>query len=122
MRSNIIIAAGLILFASIVMATLRPFKLNEKKPSVTEHGIVDEIYQTVFDDLALKLKGQQKIYYLDGAVAKGLSLSQIKEKIMDKPVIIQYPDRWTPITNEQEQYFISTLAYRGEVIYQDDRK
>jgi hypothetical protein len=121
MKSNIIIAGGLILFGSIVMATLRPHQ-KSKAHDVTEHGIVTEIYETVFDDLALKLEGQPKIFYLDGAIAKGLSLSQIKNMIMDKPVMIQYPDRWNVISNSEEQFYVSTLAYQGEVIYQDDRK
>jgi hypothetical protein len=122
MKSNIIIAGGLILFSAIVMATLRPNSFKAETNSVTERGIVAEIYETVFDDLAVKLKGQQKIFYLDGAVTKGLSLSQIKNKIMDKQVSIQYPERWTPITDDEEQYYVQTLAYEGEVIYHDDRK
>jgi hypothetical protein len=121
MRSNIIIAGGLILFGSIVMATLRPH-VDLTAASVTQRGVVTEIYETVFDDLALKLKGQQKIFYLDGALAKGMSLSQIKDKLINKAVTIQYPDRWTPISESEEQYYVSTLAYQGEVIYQDDRK
>jgi hypothetical protein len=117
MRSNIVIAGGLFLFAAIVMSTWKPVDLRPKKNWVTERGVVAEMYQTGFKDLVLKLKGQAESYYIDGALDGDVSLSELKEKLLNKSVVIQYPDRWTPLKDEDTKHFISKLEYDGEVIY-----
>jgi hypothetical protein len=121
MRSNIIIAAGLILSLAIVLTTSRPKGLRAESTWKTEHGIITEMYKTVFNDLAVKLQGQSNIYYIDGALDKGVSLSELKEQLLYKPVVIQYPEEWKPLKNNQEEYFISSLAYNGQVIFEDDK-
>jgi hypothetical protein len=118
MRSNIIIAGGLLLFAAIVMATWRPADLRVKNNWVTEKGIVTEMYETDFKDLVLKLKGQAESYYIDGSV-DGLTLAELKDKVLYKRVVIQYPDRWTPLKNEDAKHFITSLSHEGEIIYLD---
>jgi len=121
MRSNIVIAGGLFLFAAIVIAALKPVDLRPKKSWITERGVVTEMYETGFKDLVLKLKGQTESYYIDGGLEGRLSLSQLKEKLLNKSVVIQYPERWNPLKNEDSKHFISKLEYEGEIIYLENK-
>ena len=119
MRSNIVIAGGLFLFAALVMATWKPLDLRPKKAWVTERGVVADVYQTGLKDLVLKLRGQAESYYIDGALDENISFSELKEKLLNKSVVIQYPDKWTPLKKEDTRHFISQLEYDGEIIYRE---
>jgi hypothetical protein len=119
MRSNIITAGGLLLFLAIVMTTWRPADLRAKNNRITEKGIVTEMYETDFKDLVLKLKGQAESYYIDASMG-GLTLAELKEKVLYKPVVIQYPDRWTPLKKDDAKHFITSLSHEGEIIYLDN--
>jgi hypothetical protein len=118
MRSNIIIAGGLILFI-VIMTTQRPFKANDKS-SIVHRGIVTEMYETSFKDFVVKLKDHAETYYIDGGINNGFSLSELKSMIMYKPVTIQYPDRWNPLHDEDKKYYISKLEYDGQIIFAED--
>lgn len=120
MRSNILIMGGLLLFMAIVAATLRPVRLQAEETWITKHGIVSEIYKTVFNDVAVKLHGHANIYYIDGALEDGSSLDEWKVKLLNKPVQIRYSEKWTPIQQEGEQHFVKTLAYQGQLLYHDN--
>jgi hypothetical protein len=119
MRSNVIIVGGLLLFGAIVVATTHPARLNAEAKAVTERGIVTEVYQTVFDDLVVKLKGQNNAYYMDGALEKGLTFNELKNQLLYKPVTIHYPQRWTPLKDAEPKYYISKLESDGRIIFAD---
>lgn len=116
MRSNIVIAGGLLLFGALVMATLKPVQVQTVS-KITEHGIVTEMYETAFKDLVVKLKGQATVYYINRGTDHNLDLATLKDKIMYKPVVIQYLEGLNPLNRENSQQFISKLEYEGEVIY-----
>jgi hypothetical protein len=116
MRSNIIIAGGLLLFLAIVMTTWKRADLRAKNTWITEKGIVTEMYETDLKDLVLKLQGQAKSYYIDCSMGD-LTLAELKDKVLYKPVVIQYPDRWTPLKKENSSHFITSLSQEGEIIY-----
>jgi hypothetical protein len=117
-----IIAGGLLLFAAIVMAALRPARLQADNPWITQHGIVTEVYETAFKDLGLKLKGQGSTYYISRAFNRQLSFHELKEKLLYKSVVIQYPGRWSPLKGNEAKHYISMLEYDGKVIYRDSEK
>lgn len=118
MRSNIIIAGGLLLFVAIVM-TLQERPQRRDSRMVIEKGIVTEVYETSFNDFVLKLKGQAKSYYLD-ARANRVTLKHLREKLLYKPVVIQYPDRRKSSRKPSTQHYISTVETNGEVVYIDE--
>jgi hypothetical protein len=119
MRSNIIIVAGLLLLAAIVMATLSPARFKAENTLVTDHGIVAEVYETALKDLVVKLQGRGEAYYLDRKVEKGLTFDQFKSKLLNKPVAIQYLDRWTPVQEPEPRHYVSKLEHDGEIIFND---
>jgi hypothetical protein len=122
MRSNIVIAGGFLLFAAIVMATLRPARLQAENAWITEHGIVTEVYETAFKDLVFKLQGQGTTYYISRAFDQQLTFTELKEKLLYKPVVIQYPERWTPLKDGDAKHYISQVESEGELIYRDKNK
>lgn len=118
MRSDIIIVGGLLLFAALVIAGIRP---EESKSStwVTERGMVTDVYQTGLRDLVVKLKGHGKDYYIDISSQAG-SFADLKEKLLYKNVVIQYPDHWKPMKADNNRFYISKLEHEGEIIYAED--
>jgi hypothetical protein len=117
MRSNIVIAGGLLLFGAIVITTSRPLRMQVEKNSITEHGIVIEMYETAFKDLVLKLKGQSTVFYIDCDLNDGINLEELKNKLLHKHVVIQYPEQWS---EDNKKHFILKLEYDGEVIYAEE--
>jgi hypothetical protein len=117
MRSNIIIAGGLLLLI-VVLTTQRPFTTKQEIAKV-EKGIVTELYETALKDFVVRLKDKSHIYYLDVSGMDGFSLAELRSKLLYKPVVIQYPDRWVPLKNKEEKFYISKLEANGELVYQD---
>jgi hypothetical protein len=123
MRSNIIIVAGLLLLAAIVMATLSPARFKADKTLVTDHGIVAEVYETALKDLVVKLQGRDESYYIDRrANAEGMSFDQFKNKLMNKPVMIHYLEGWSPIEEQEPRHYVSKLEHEGEIVFYDDEE
>ena len=119
MRSNIIIFAGLLLLAAIVMATLNPGRLKAEHTLVTDHGVVTEVYETALKDLVVKLQGRGETFYLDRKADNDLTFDQIRQKLLNKPVAIEYLDRWTPVEQPDERHYVSKLEHDGEIIFHD---
>jgi hypothetical protein len=119
MRSNIIILAGLLLLAAIVMATLNPERLKAEHTLVTDHGIVTEVYETALKDLVVKLQGRGETFYIDRKTDNNMTFDQFKEKLLNKPVAIQYLDRWTPVEQPEPRLYVSKLEHDGEIIFHD---
>lgn len=116
MRSNIIIIAGLLLLAAIVMSSLSPVRLKADKTVVTHRGIVAEVYETALNDLVVKLKGRPEIYYLDKDVHHHLDFEEIKNQLVDRPVSIEFGERWDPLPEEQPQHYVSKLEIEDELV------
>lgn len=116
MRSNVIIVAGLLLSAAIVMATLRPVRFQAEK-KVTHHGIVAEVYQTALKDLVVKLKGRPEIYYLDKKAEHEIDFEAFKTKLLDQPVSIHYAERWKPLSEKQPQHYVSKVETEDEIVF-----
>ena len=122
MRSNIIIVAGLLLLAAIVMATLSPARFKAEKTLVTDHGIVAEVYETALKDLVVKLQGRGETYYLDRNADKGMTFDQFKDKLMNKPVMIHYLEGWSPIEEQEPRHYVSKLEHEGEIVFNDSEE
>ncbi|MBT1704019.1 hypothetical protein [Chryseosolibacter indicus] len=117
MRSNIVIAGGLLLFLAIVITTLRPpMSMRTEKHSITEQGVVVEMYETAFKDLVVKLQGQASTFYINVNKRDKIDLAALKDKLLNKKVMIQYDE---PLFKNKSEHFISKLEYDGEVIYSD---
>lgn len=119
MRSNIIIVAGLLLLAAIVMATLSPARFKAEKTLVSDHGVVTEVYETALKDLVVKLQGRAEAFYLDRKANNGLTFDQFKDKLMNQPVSIHYLDNWSPIDEQEPRHYVSKLEHDGEIIFND---
>jgi hypothetical protein len=117
MRSNIIIAGGLLLFAAIVLATWRPVPVSTKQ-AIVEQGIVTELYEAGVKDLVLKINGKARSYYLDEGLAQGFNLSQLRDKLLNKKVVIKY-DKPNSFTTENTTHYISQVRYEDEIILSD---
>ena len=118
MRSNIVIAAGFVLFGAIVFATWRPAPVHNGKQSITERGIVTDMYQAGIKDLVLKINGQTRAYYLDEGLAQGFNLSELKNKLLNKKVTIRCS---TPLnfTSDHTTHYISQVQFEDEIILTD---
>jgi hypothetical protein len=120
MRSNLIIAAGLLLFVAILLTGPKSAQLSAEADLVTDHGIVTEIYENSFKDFVVRLHGQTKAYYMDVSGAKGISLKELQSRLLHQPVTIRYPERsWSGETGAATQY-ISSLESGGEIVFAEE--
>jgi hypothetical protein len=119
MRSNIIIVGGLLLFGAIVLATWKPIPLSKNVQAVVEQGVVTDIYQAGIEDLVLKINGTAKSYYLDEGLTHGFNLAELKNKLMNKTVLIRY-DKSAGFNTENSTHYISQLQFEDEIILSDN--
>jgi len=120
MRSNIIIVAGLLLFIAIVMSTWSPERLQAEQTVVTDHGVVAEVYETALKDLVVKLQDRSEIFYLDQKNRPHISFDELKSKLLNQPVRIEYPEKWKPLKDQQPQHYVSKLEIRDEIVFAED--
>jgi hypothetical protein len=65
------------------------------------------------------LKDNGAAFYIDDALANGLTFRELEDKLLYQQVIIQYPERWMPVKNDQAKFYISQLEHDGEVIFKE---
>jgi hypothetical protein len=82
-------------------------------------GIVTSIYEDGTKDAVIQISGQNKVFYINRAIEKNLSISSLTQKLVGKEVDILYADNWSPLGSIGESKSISELSAGEEKVYSE---
>jgi hypothetical protein len=113
-----IVALLIIAFFSI----FRPVPIVAESEAIVEKGIVFDIYEGGVKDVAFRLENNQRVYYINRGLERGLNLKNLKNKLIGNEVVIKYPKYWTPLDWNNKIQHISKVEIKGEVIFNELKK
>ena len=82
-------------------------------------GIVTSIYEDGTKDAVFLIAGQNKVFYINRAIEKNMSISGLTQKLVGKEVDIFYADNWSPLGSIGESKPISELSSGQELVYSE---
>ncbi|WP_296310986.1 hypothetical protein [Winogradskyella sp. UBA3174] len=121
MKKKIIIIFAIL---SLVLAALilRPVPIVTESKALVVNGIVSDIYEGGAKDIAFKLKYDNRIYYINRGLERGLEIGDLKQNLVGKEVILKYPKHWTPLDWNDKIKHISKVESSGQVFFNELKK
>jgi len=105
---------GLISFLSLSLRTV-PSPTPENCSSV--EGIVEEVYSPCCQDIFLKLKNSENLFYINRGLEMGIKLDQMKNDLLDQTVHLLQIDHWTPLDPGAHTNSLAQIQLDGQVYF-----
>ena len=109
----------LTLFFGLTILIVQPDLTPKEEDCLIAKGIVTEIYEGGINDVVFKLKGQDKIYYINRGLEAGFNLKQLRADLSGKEAVIKYPKYWTPLDPFNSSKHISKIESEGRTVYSE---
>jgi hypothetical protein len=108
-----VILTGVVLTVGILV--FRPVPIPNEKDCLIVQGSVIEINEAGVKDIVFTITGQDKTFYINRGLERGLELQKLRAELIDKEVTIKYPKYWTPLGNSSKH--ISKVESAGRTIF-----
>jgi hypothetical protein len=115
---NWIILIGL-LFIGLGVFFLRPVPIPDEKDCLSLKGTLIEVYEGEGMDIVFKLRGIDKVFYINRGRERGLDINKLKADLTNKEIVIKYPKYWTPLNPRNSVRHISKIECGGKTIFSD---
>lgn len=113
---NWIIVIGLA-FLGLGVLIFRPVPIPNEQDCLSSTGRVVHIYEGGTKDIVFVLQGIDERFYINRGLERGLDLLQLSAEVMNKEVVIMYPDYWTPLDPGNSVRHISKIECDGRTIF-----
>jgi hypothetical protein len=108
-----------LLFLALAVAILGPVPIPEEKDCLIVKGTVVDLYEAGTKDVVFKLKGDDRIFYVNRGLENGLDLKKLKSELINKEITIKYPKHWTPLDPFNSVRHISKIESGGQTIFSE---
>lgn len=108
-----------VLLVGFAILALRPVPIAKEADCLSVSGTVTDIYEGGEKDLVIKLRGQNKIYYINRGLERGLDIQQLKTALIDQQAVLKYPDYWTPLDPGRSSIHISKIENGGRTVFSE---
>lgn len=113
----------LISFSSIVIIfavlIFKPVPIVSENKTISENGIVKEIYSNEENDIIFELENIERKFYINRGLESGLELNHMKEKLIGNSITLKYPKYWTPLDWNNSIKHISKVEFNHEIIFNE---
>ena len=104
-----------VVFFLLGILILRPVPIPDEKDCLVVRGTVIEINEDGVKDVVFRLAGQDRTFYVNRGLERGLELEKLRSELMDQEITIKYPKYWTPLGNSSKH--ISKIEYSGRTLF-----
>jgi hypothetical protein len=105
----------------VLMITLalvfRPVPDASPENILKTDGTIEKVYEVGESGVVFKLKGDDRLYYIDHGFEKGLTLTTLQAELPGKPVEIYYVKYWTPIDPLSRRKHIAKVDVNRTTLY-----
>ena len=116
----------LISFSSIVLIIavliFRPVPIVSEDRTISESGIVTEIYSNKGNDVIFIMENTERRFYINRGLENGLELNNLKEKLIGNSIVVKYPKYWTPLDWNNSIRHISKVEFNDEIVFNELKK
>ena len=117
LSKKIIIASIFFLLLAVLALTFRPVPNPSPGNTLKTNGTIEELSISSDDDLIIKLRGDDRLYYIDEGLKDGRSLSTLRGELSGKSVEIYYVKYWTPLDPLSKLKHISKVDVNETTLY-----
>jgi len=115
MKTNYWFIPICVVFLVLGVLIISPVPIPDEKDCLIVKGKVVEIYEAGVKDAVFRLAGQNRTFYVNRGLERGLELEKLQAELMDKEITIKYPKYWTPLGNSSKH--ISKIESSGHTIF-----
>ena len=118
-----IIKITLVSFSLIVLIIavliFRTVPIVTEKNTISESGIVKEIYANKGNDIIFILENVQRRFYINRGLEMGLELTDLKKRLIGNLIVVKYPKYWTPLDWNDKIKHISKVEFNHEMLFNE---
>jgi len=118
-----IIKITLVSFSLIVLIIavliFRPAPIVTEKNTISESGIVKEIYANKGNDIIFILENVERRFYINKGLENGLELTDLKKRLIGNLIVVKYPKYWTPLDWNDKIKHISKVEFNHEILFNE---
>ena len=103
---------GLVVLGILIF---RPVPIPNENDCEVVRGTVIKIEGQGVKDIVFTIAGQEKTYYVNRGLERGLELDKLRSELINKEITIKYPRYWTPLGNASKH--ISKIEFSGRTIF-----
>ena len=97
LAKKVTITSIFVLLIVVLALVFRPVPHASPENTIKANGTIEEVSMAGNDDLIIKLRGDDRLYFIDEGLKHGRSLSSIQGELSGKAVEIYYVKYWTPL-------------------------
>ena len=117
----ILISLSLIILI-IAVLIFRPVPIVSENKTISESGIVTEIYSNKGNDVIFVMENTERRFYINRGLENGLELNNLKEKLIGNSIVVKYPKYWTPLDWNNSVRHISKVEFNDEILFNELKK
>lgn len=117
LTKKVTIASIFVLLVVILALVFRPVPHPSPENTIKANGTIEEVSMAGDDDLIIKLRGDDRLYFIDEGLKPGRSLSSIQGELSGKAVEIYYVRYWTPLDPLSRLKHISKVDINQTTLY-----
>lgn len=120
--AKIILISFSLIILIIAVLIFRPVPIVSEDRTISESGIVTEIYSNKGNDVIFVMENTERRFYINRGLENGLELNNLKEKLIGNPIIVKYPKYWTPLDWNNSVRHISKVEFNDEIVFNELKK
>ena len=117
LTKKVTISSIFVLLIVILALVFRPVPHPSPENTIKANGTIEEVSMAGNDDLIIKLRGDDRLYFIDEGLKHGRSLSSIQGELSGKAVEIYYVKYWTPLDPLSRLKHISKVDLNQTTLY-----
>lgn len=103
----------------IAVLIFRPVPIVSENETISENGIVAEIYSNKGNDVIFIMENTERKFYINRGLENGLELNNLKEKLIGNAIVVKYPKYWTPLDWNNSVRHISKVEFNDEIVFNE---
>tara|TARA_R110002124_G_C8543402_1_gene478546 strand:- start:93 stop:464 length:372 start_codon:yes stop_codon:yes gene_type:complete len=117
--AKIILISFSLIILIIAVLIFRPVPIVSENETISENGIVAEIYSNKGNDVIFIMENTERKFYINRGLENGLELNNLKEKLIGNAIVVKYPKYWTPLDWNNSVRHISKVEFNDEIVFNE---
>lgn len=117
--AKIILISFSLIVVIIAVLIFRPVPIVSENKTISESGIVSEIYSNKGNDVIFVMENTDRRFYINRGLENGLELNNLKEKLIGNSIVVKYPKYWTPLDWNNSVRHISKVEFNNEIVFNE---
>ena len=117
--AKIILISFSLIILIIAVLIFRPVPIVSENETISENGIVAEIYSNKGNDVIFIMENTERKFYINRGLENGLEINNLKEKLIGNAIVVKYPKYWTPLDWNNSVRHISKVEFNDEIVFNE---